>query len=568
MAHKKTQTYIGGKAVIIIAIFLLTSLCRTTSNAQQNIAETSCADMIDNDNDWSSDCWDDDCKDKSFCSTRETVCNDKFDNDGNGKVDCADPNCSAEKTCKAICGNNTIEYPEQCDDGKLNIDHWCDNNCKPETIACTDIERTHTDGNVISIKTPDSKRYLAMQKISRWDSNSWPKIPSTNISHTYTKKGEYKIEAQLSHIYTTNLNITCSKTVSIKEIPWCTDPYASNFNTESTTNNGSCLYDASPIIQCKDIEFKANKKNVQNKELTTLSRKTNEQINKAIVYPWEGENIITKNSSVGVRYNSSGKKEAILILITKSWFTTSCTTSITVWKIWCTVASADNYDPTAEINDGSCKVLVEKPHIQISSQKPYQTGDKTIETNIEHNGNKNRLKITVILSQNQQTKYTFTPKLQDDGSIKIPISFVQWELWYINPGNYEISIFAQHYKENKSDTKKFFSYIWPVEEKEVSEPTTKEWFCWNQITESTEECDSWRYCQQCIVEWLTQKEKKQIENIVNELIMKNSERTAKSLDKGEIQKIANNYKFDNNIQEFAINIFLKKVKETTQNIKK
>lgn len=553
--------------IVILSFSLLIFFYASTSKAQIGLKETSCADMIDNDHDGEIDCADNDCQLKSFCSPSETVCNDKFDNDGDGLTDCTDNDCSNQLKCKAICGNKTIEYPEQCDDGNQIAKDWCDQYCKLEGISCESIERIGPDINTVSVKINESQKHTTLQNINRWDWNMGPRSQSRNISHSYMKSGTYTIQTELVNSYNTGNKTLCEKSFAITNIPWCQDPYASNFNPESTINNQNCLYDASPIIQCKNIDFKANKKNVENKELITLSRNKDNQIKQTIVYPWEWQNIITKNNSIGVRYQTNGKKNPILILTTQSGFTTSCATSLIVWKLGCTVTSADNYDPSAEINDWSCSALTEDPVIQISETLPYQTGDKTIHTTIKYNGNKDRIKTTIILSQNQQARYTFTPKIQDDGSIKIPISFVQWELWYINPWNYEISIVAQHYKDSQSDTKRFVAYVWPTESlpnindqhEENTQNNPKK--CWNKITETTEECDSGRYCKECTIEWLSNKKKQQIENIVNNIIQKKPERINKNLNKEKLQQIANDYPFDNNIQEFAINIFLKKVKK-------
>src|SRR5688572_10017931 len=66
-------------------------------------------------------------------------CSDGVDNDGNGQSDCEEPACSSEATCAAVCGNNSLEDGEDCDDGCLAGDpndcdsgddgDGCDSNC-------------------------------------------------------------------------------------------------------------------------------------------------------------------------------------------------------------------------------------------------------------------------------------------------------------------------------------------------------------------------------------------------------------------------------------------------------
>lgn len=60
-----------------------------------------CADSIDNDMDFVTDCADSDCVGESIgagsvCEAVESTCNDGLDNDGDGLIDCADPQCNGQ----------------------------------------------------------------------------------------------------------------------------------------------------------------------------------------------------------------------------------------------------------------------------------------------------------------------------------------------------------------------------------------------------------------------------------------------------------------------------------------
>lgn len=61
-------------------------------------AETACADGLDNDNDGTTDCGDQDCAWDPACS--EVNCTDGIDDDGDGDTDCADSDCGHVAACK------------------------------------------------------------------------------------------------------------------------------------------------------------------------------------------------------------------------------------------------------------------------------------------------------------------------------------------------------------------------------------------------------------------------------------------------------------------------------------
>lgn len=98
------------------------------------MAETNCADNIDNDGDNLTDCDDPDCVGLTCgmgcrCALNrktEIACSDGSDNDGDGLIDCADPDCQGAGT--EICNDgidNTCDRAIDCGDSKCSGSPQC-----------------------------------------------------------------------------------------------------------------------------------------------------------------------------------------------------------------------------------------------------------------------------------------------------------------------------------------------------------------------------------------------------------------------------------------------------------
>jgi hypothetical protein len=59
-----------------------------------------CGDGLDNDADFSTDCWDTDCTDDVAC---QEICDDNVDQNGDGMFDCMDVDCKGEVVCEELC---------------------------------------------------------------------------------------------------------------------------------------------------------------------------------------------------------------------------------------------------------------------------------------------------------------------------------------------------------------------------------------------------------------------------------------------------------------------------------
>ena len=91
-----------------------------------------CDDGTDNDGDFDTDCYDDDCADAPNC---QEICDDDIDNDRDFRWDCNDPDCEGDPACTELV----------CDDGVDNDDDFwtdcadddCDDDpaCQPFTCA-------------------------------------------------------------------------------------------------------------------------------------------------------------------------------------------------------------------------------------------------------------------------------------------------------------------------------------------------------------------------------------------------------------------------------------------------
>ncbi len=69
------------------------------------------------------------------------ICDDLEDNDGDELIDCDDPDCAKDPACPTVtvCGDNTVEGTEQCDDGNTMSCDGCSDMCMTETgLVCGD----------------------------------------------------------------------------------------------------------------------------------------------------------------------------------------------------------------------------------------------------------------------------------------------------------------------------------------------------------------------------------------------------------------------------------------------
>jgi hypothetical protein len=97
-----------------------------------------CSDRIDNDDDFETDCFDSDCAGEPACD-ESMHCDDHVDNDGDGEVDCADFDCASMAICLETGANcmdgidNDVDGLTDCADGDCASLTDCS-----ESMNCTD----------------------------------------------------------------------------------------------------------------------------------------------------------------------------------------------------------------------------------------------------------------------------------------------------------------------------------------------------------------------------------------------------------------------------------------------
>ncbi len=96
--------------------------CETDEPCIENSFAT-CLDGLDNDNDGTVDCADDDCRVFEFCSeSTRKYCTDGIDNDNDGTADCYDAECKIFEECQENSLTTCTDGIDNDDDGGLDCD--------------------------------------------------------------------------------------------------------------------------------------------------------------------------------------------------------------------------------------------------------------------------------------------------------------------------------------------------------------------------------------------------------------------------------------------------------------
>ena len=135
------------------------------------LRETSCADGIDNDGDFYTDCQDSDCAVDPACggNGRETNCSDGIDEDGDGATDCQDSDCNADPACGGASWGNSMT-------GTLElVGNW-----NTDGQACFGLPATSTERWNMNGSAPALDRCVGLQGIDcyqDWTVN-WTSVQS------------------------------------------------------------------------------------------------------------------------------------------------------------------------------------------------------------------------------------------------------------------------------------------------------------------------------------------------------------------------------------------------------
>lgn len=365
--------------------------------------ETTCSDSFDNDGDGQTDCDDSDCSSSNTCSTStgsSEICNNNQDDDSDGKADCEDSNCSTNSACQTgwwnsgweicnngldddtdgaadcfdvdcannsiclnICGNGIKNTWEDCDDSNTSNNDGCNSSCKFEVPNCNDLSYIfwiNTDVTKLTIATTNNLSSRSkIKSLTRWDNSTILSNINFPQSHSYSQLGTYQTEVQVQNNLSWSVIKICQESVTIKSIPGCTDKEATNYDPNATINDDSCDY-SNNNGDCSDVNFKVSESQPDVDESVFFLRTLNNQITQVQFYAGAGSYETDPSSPKEYSYTLPWIYNAQLVIKTKANTTKTCSLTIEVWKKWCIYEDALNFNPDAEIDDGSCIFQTDK----------------------------------------------------------------------------------------------------------------------------------------------------------------------------------------------------------------
>jgi len=534
----------------------------------QTPTEVSCINTIDDDNDGDTDCADPDCLAHFLCKEKEegSYCSDLFDNDGDGNIDCADEGCAESEECKKVtptptpeptpgtgnnsgwttplppvepsenCGNFIVETGETCDDGWRRNGDGCNSLCQREKPSC-DVAWFYGIGkeaHYVTIQSANikNKSRITLTDIDRGDQGNRVTQPQLPIAYHYKNEWEYKATIQLKNSFNKNTLSICEIDLFIRGKYGCTDPYAINHNEEAEINDGSCRYNEAKDIKCSDIHFRTNNNKPLTNELIYFSRSQPYNTSNVTFYPGTWEKVSDIGSPFSFLFQEAWIYQAQLILTDQKGQTTACNEKIYVWKTWCTNKKADNYNPEAERNDGSCVVTPGQGHVKIVTKNPYQKNN-ILNGHIQFNGNEKQIEVTIQLAQYWNVIYEFSPRVNRNWSFQqnIHVSNTNSENQVI-PWNYDLIYRVSHYKGAK-DFKQFKISIADPRHASASR-------CGDKVIHPEEECDGSLYCnRKCEIQGLSKKQKAAVEKIADQTIQNRLSQTTRTALEKRFETIEN-----------------------------
>lgn len=325
------------------------------------LGETICNDGKDNDVDGLADCNDSQCASSSYCtngsSSSTEICNNGKDDDIDGFADCFDLDCKNNNICKDICGNGILNAWEQCDDGNTDNDDGCNQTCKYEIPNCNNISYVFWTKNnlaelsVSSINNQSTR--TTVTSISRWDNSSIQNNTTFPQKHRYEKLWTFQTQIILKNTLSWSVTKVCEESITIEEIPWCTDSNATNYDPNATVEDDSCSYNTDNL-SCSDVWFSVTESQPDINETIYFLRTLNSQIKSVELYAWawiyEKEPVSPKQYS----YSLAGVYHAQLVIKSISNETKTCNLTVQVGEKWCIYDDALNFNKNASIDDWSC----------------------------------------------------------------------------------------------------------------------------------------------------------------------------------------------------------------------
>lgn len=130
----------------------------------------------------------------------------------------ADVFCSASEL---YCGDNIVNWSEQCDDGN-DID-WdsCNNACQLTVPSCTYISVSPTIWSVWleSVLTINVLSWFVYSNLDRWDGSTIVTDPYDDISHIYSATWNFTTSITITNSLSWTINTICNENITITNEP-------------------------------------------------------------------------------------------------------------------------------------------------------------------------------------------------------------------------------------------------------------------------------------------------------------------------------------------------------------
>jgi gliding motility-associated-like protein len=249
----------------------------------------------------------------------------------------------------ATCDDGSCQFacpdPGNCNDGICanGQEQWNGTTCACETIAGT-------------IPTPCTDDGVCSNGTETWDNNNCT-CTQTNVPTPCTDDGV------CSNGVETWDNNTCACNI-IPAVLGCTNPTANNYNPSATCDDGSCQFDCPDPGNCND-GICANGQEQWNGTTcacetiagTIPTPCTDDGVCSNGTETWDNNTCTCTQTNVPTPCTDDG----VCSNGTETWDNNTCTCNIIPTVLGCTNPTANNYNPLATCDDGSCQFACPDP---------------------------------------------------------------------------------------------------------------------------------------------------------------------------------------------------------------
>tara|TARA_S200000501_G_scaffold190524_1_gene179451 strand:+ start:790 stop:4485 length:3696 start_codon:yes stop_codon:yes gene_type:complete len=305
----------------------------------------------------------------------------EWDCNNTGCVAELDPNCLSIDLWDPVCGCDGVTYGNSQDAECNNIFEYTLGECGIVEEGCWEEGEFYSIGYELFI---DNCTYVECEGPNNW--SAWIEIENCgeDINCTDDPDGilvqyglscpellTFGCDTDLSSVidsigFGISIYEICPESCNTcsDDISGCMDPSACNYSPSATTESGTCFYEGDP--ECEDCETQLNFMNYGDNESFSATYNAPPGLIITINFSGSTESCCDQIYVNGVQYN--GELDGVVVggeTLIVEWTTDSSVNSASGYG-WsaellceepiygCTQSFAENYDPNANTNDGSC----------------------------------------------------------------------------------------------------------------------------------------------------------------------------------------------------------------------